>query len=98
VLNSYLWNTIWTFREEYKRSAKEINGKRTIFIRFIVVSLIGWLINYLVFKFEFQNFQFADIVIGAKSIKTQELYQLILASAAAILWNFFANKLWTYKK
>jgi len=98
VLNSYLWNTIWTFKEEYKRSAKSSGDKGAIFFKFIVVSLIGWVINYFVFKYAFQNYQFANLVIGTKEIKTQDLYPLIFASAAATLWNFFANKLWTYKK
>ena len=98
VLNSYLWNTIWTFKEEYKRSATNSGQKGTIFVKFFIVSLVGWVFNYLVFKYTYQNYQYSALMLGAKEIKTQELYPLIFASAAATLWNFFANKLWTYKK
>ena len=99
VINSYLWNTVWTFKKEYKQSVKgAASAKSTIFIKFIVVSLIGWGINYLVFKYFIDNFSFQNLIIMAKTIKTQDLYPLIFASAAAIVWNFFANKLWTYRK
>ena len=99
VLNSYLWNTIWTFKKEYNESVKASDSaKRTIFVRFFIVSLIGWGVNYLVFRYMLNNFSFSDLEVLGKSISAQDLYPLIGASAAAIIWNFFANKLWTYKK
>jgi len=100
VLNSYLWNTIWTFKKEYRQSVDKsgTNAKSTIFIKFIVVSLVGWGVNYFVFKLILQNFSFNDLVLLGKTISTNDLYPLIAASGAAVLWNFFANKLWTYKK
>jgi putative flippase GtrA len=99
VINSYLWNTIWTFKKEYAKSVKSASSaKSTIFIKFFVVSLVGWGVNYLVFRYFINNFTFQNIEIMARTIKTQDLYPLIFASAAAVIWNFFANKLWTYKK
>lgn len=90
VLNSYLWNTIWTFRREYQKVGSDTGAKSAIFVKFFVVSLIGWGVNVLVYSW------------AAKSVGYQifnrDLVPLILASAAAIVWNFFANKLWTYKK
>lgn len=90
VVNSYTWNTIWTFREEYK---KTIGGKAgvtkkrgLVFIRFLVVSLIGWGVNYIAFKFTISKITRPDVIA------------LIVASGAAVIWNFFANKFWTYKK
>ncbi|HOZ03642.1 MAG TPA: GtrA family protein [Candidatus Woesebacteria bacterium] len=86
MLNSYYWNTVWTFKDEYKGAvAKEENAKGQIFIKFVVVSLIGWVINYY-------SFDYTRLTLGQSSIVS-----LIVASAAATLWNFFANKLWTYK-
>lgn len=90
VLNSFLWNTIWTFRKEFKSvvgSKKEaIQNGTTVFVRFFVVSLIGWGINYVSFKYSRFNLDQGQIVA------------LIVASGTATLWNFFANKLWTYKR
>jgi putative flippase GtrA len=89
VLNSYLWNTIWTFKSEYQKSlgkSSAVSQKGIIFVRFFVVSVIGWGINYLVFKYALSVYPKPDIIA------------LIFASGAAVIWNFFANKFWTYKK
>lgn len=87
VTNSYLWNTIWTFKKEYKQSVgKDAGQKKTIFFKFFFVSLIGWGINY--FAFKYTRF----------SLNQEQVIALIAASGSAILWNFFANKFWTYKK
>lgn len=86
VINSYIWNSIWTFKSEYQKSSKAGVSKTTIFVRFFVVGLIGWGVNYFVFRF------------SISSISNRDIIGLILASAAAVLWNFFANKFWTYRK
>lgn len=94
VLNSFIWNTIWTFRKEYQQtvgSGKALNQKSLVFGKFIVVSLIGWGINVLIFDQALKQFSF-------EILNNKELLPLVLASGGAILWNFFANKLWTYKK
>lgn len=99
VLNSYLWNTIWTFKKEYNQSVKNSDSaKKSIFFKFVIVSLIGWGVNYIVFRYILNNFTFNDLEVLGKTISAQDLYPLIAASAAAVIWNFFANKLWTYKK
>ena len=89
VINSYVWNTIWTFRQEYKESIRGGDKTRknvSIFLRFVIVSLIGWGVNYLAFKYTRFDLSQGQVVA------------LIAASGAATLWNFFANKFWTYKK
>lgn len=89
VINSYIWNTIWTFRKEYSKTVGgkgELSLKGKVFGKFIVVSLIGWGVNYLVFRYTLGQISNRDIVA------------LVFASGSAIVWNFFANKFWTYKK
>lgn len=90
VLNSFLWNTVWTFRKEFKEvvgtKKQALSNGGTVFVRFLVVSLIGWGINY--FAFKYTRF----------SLEQGQFVALIAASGAATVWNFFANKLWTYKK
>jgi putative flippase GtrA len=90
VLNSYIFNTIWTFKKEYDKIGKDQGAKAGVFLKFIVVSLIGWGINLFVFDYTFSRLGF--------SLINEDFVPLVLASGAAILWNFFANKLWTYKK
>lgn len=89
VANSYIFNTIWTFKREY--AAIGSGGKKTILFKFFVVSLIGWGVNWLVFRATLTNFN--PLIMGK-----HDLMPLVFASSSAILWNFFANKLWTYKK
>lgn len=90
VINSFLWNTVWTFRKEFKAvvgtKKQALSNGGTVFIRFIVVSLIGWVINY--FSFKYARF----------GLNQGQIVALIVASGTATLWNFFANKFWTYKK
>jgi len=89
VVNSFIWNSVWTFKEEFKQGlgSKKEKARRggIIFLRFILVSLVGWIVNYYVFKYTRINLAQASIIA------------LVAASGAATLWNFFANKLWTYK-
>jgi len=61
-------------------------SKSKVFFKFIVVSLIGWGVNYLAFKYTRFNLDQGQVIA------------LIVASGTATLWNFFANKLWTYKQ
>lgn len=93
MLNSYLFNTIWTFKNEYQSATKtgNTNAKSAIFGKFAAVSLVGWCVNVFVFNQ-------ASHSISYLLLNKQDLLPLILASGAAILWNFFANKFWTYRK
>lgn len=90
VINSFILNSAWTFKREFRESIggrdERIKRGGVIFLRFIVVSLVGWGINYYTFKYVRFNLDQIQIV------------SLIAASAAATLWNFIINKVWTYKK
>ncbi|OGD63965.1 hypothetical protein A2215_01345 [Candidatus Berkelbacteria bacterium RIFOXYA2_FULL_43_10] len=90
VINSFIWNSAWTFKKEFKESIgnrdERIRRGGVVFLRFVLVSLIGWGINYYTFKYT--RFSLGQI----------QIVSLIAASAAATLWNFIINKLWTYKK
>lgn len=87
VLNSYLWNTVWTFKKEYQTVD---TPKAAVFTKFVVVSVIGWGVNVYVF-----NLASAQLTL---QIINKDLLPLVLASGSAIVVNFFGNKLWTYKK
>jgi len=98
VLNSYSWNTVWTFNKEYKEGAGDDKRiKRRIFFKFVVVSLIGWGINYIVFGYVLEVCKLGNIVLLYRALTGQSLLPLIMASLAAIIWNFLANKFWTYR-
>lgn len=90
MLNSYLWNTIWTFKNEYTQVSKKSGAKSKIFLKFAFVSLIGWGVNVMTYNLASSDLHF--------TIVNSDFVPLVFASGAAILWNFFANKFWTYKK
>lgn len=95
VINSFILNSIWTFKDEFYRGIKNKNIKfyslANYFIRFILVSLVGFAINYLTFRYVIYN---ATGWFSAHS----NIVGLFAASGAALVWNFLINKLWTYKK
>lgn len=100
VTNSYIWNTIWTFRKEYQKTTKsgQQGYKGVIFIKFVLVSLVGWLINYLTFKITLNSTPDTHFELIGKTVNMRDVIALVFASGAAIFWNFFANKMWTYRK
>lgn len=86
VLNSYIWNTVWTFKNEYKK----IDAKSAVFIKFVIISVIGWGVNLYIFNLSSNTFNFQFL--------NKDLLPLVFASTSAIIVNFFGNKLWAYKK
>ncbi len=89
MINSYIFNTIWTFKKEYQKTVgkkKDNKAVGMVFVKFAAVSLVGWGVNTYVFNLVRFN------------MDQGKLIALVFASGAAILWNFFANKFWTYKK
>ena len=97
ILNSYFWNSRWTFREERRRDAREI-------VLFIAVNLVTLGVSLLLqwvlrdklhldawwTDFAGQHF-FTKILNG-------ERFCLLLASGIALLLNFAGNKLFVFKK
>ena len=96
VINSFILNSIWTFRREFMAgiSDKSLRLIRltNYFLRFFVVSLVGFVINYFTFKFAISH-------LGLSSFsRFSDILGLVFASGAALVWNFAINKIWTYKK
>lgn len=56
------------------------------FLKFFVVSVVGLIFNLLIMK------------LAVVNLKLNDLIGLVLATSAVTLWNFFANKLWTFKE
>lgn len=78
VVNNYLLNKYWTFSEKSEFSARQ-------FIGFLVISLIGLLINTALLALFFQalglNFYLAKVI----------------ATGMVMCWNFLANRIWVFK-
>lgn len=86
VTNTFTWNRLWTFPESRMRPL------RTQLVQFFLVNLIGLGINQLIF-------------LGSNALAWRHLFTAALAwnlakataSAVAMLWNFGANRLWTWR-
>ena len=95
VVNSFILNSVWTFRREFLAGIedKSLRSYRIInyFIRFFVVSIIGFGINYLTFQFVL------SYMLASDFSSFSDIVGLVSASFAATLWNFVINKFWTYK-
>ncbi|MDO4567971.1 MAG: GtrA family protein [Clostridia bacterium] len=101
VLNSYLLNTAWTFREERKRNIKE-------FAEFVLVNVVSLGVSIGIL-YLCTNYVFADGVLaqGLMDIsgglfdtveKAIEILSKIVATPIAIIVNFVGNKLLVFRK
>ena len=95
VTNSFVLNSIWTFRKQFLEGIedKSLRSYRIMnyFVRFFIVSIVGFAINFFAFQTAF------SFISGSEFSGLSDIGGLIFASAAALVWNFFINKFWTYK-
>jgi putative flippase GtrA len=95
--NSFIFNSRWTFKNEYYGGFSEGDEHKTYktsvyFGRFLGVSLIGWFLNTITYTITI------SLLPTSLSEKYIDIIALFLASGAGIIWNFLANKFWTYQK
>lgn len=98
VINSYFFNSSWTFKEEKRRDAREI-------ISFIVVNLIAFgisLLLQLLFKYSFHLgdwwMNFAGENWFTSHIVSGDGFCILLSAAVAIVINFTGNKLFVFNR
>lgn len=75
-------NYIWNRIWTFRSKEKNITGE---FIKFFLVSLVGLGLNVLI------------MYLAVDKLKISDFWGLILATAIVMFWNFFANKLWTFR-
>ena len=92
--NSFIWNSIWTFREEFDQGIQKSQSKLAkgsgYYMKFMLVSVVGFFLNVLVFKLA------RDYLFVGDS-NWLRVFSLALASFIVTIWNFSANKWWTYR-
>jgi putative flippase GtrA len=87
ILNNYLLSRYWVYPEARKEGSLQQG------VRFILISLVGLLLNnLLVFALEAPaGWLLANSHYGYIPAK-------IIATGVVLLWNFFANRYWTFSK
>lgn len=86
TINSYLWNKYWTFEKREKPTSKE-------FLKFLIVTFIGFIINVGVASFVVNN-------IGPKFGMPEKMWAsigAIIAAFFAFVWNFLSSKFIVFK-
>ena len=87
VTNSYFWNKYWTFEKREKPKKEE-------FLKFLVITTIGLLINVGIASFVVN-------IIGPQWGITAKIWAslgAIIAAFFAFLWNFLGSKFIVFKK
>lgn len=98
AINSFILNSLWTFKTEYIGQISQLEDRREkaiknshFFIKFLMVSAVGWGINTLIFSvFRYNIFH------GLQDTYSK-IVSLAFASFIVLIWNYLANKLWTYR-
>ena len=97
ILNSYILNTRWTFRQEHTKSGREKLG-------FVLVNLIVFALSLLLTKLLFANVLGLDAWWNGLALP-EWMYKLVtgqrfcslLATVICIPVNFILNKLFVFK-
>ena len=88
IVNSYIWNKFWSFEK------KEVSNFGEEFTQFLLVSLVGLLLNVGITAFVVN-------VIGAPAGMAEKTWANIGGLTASILvltWNFIGYKFFVFKK
>lgn len=88
VIHSYFWNKFWTFKSTEKENSA------VQFLQFLIVSLIGVLINGIIVYVISSKI---DPMFGLSSIAWANIAKVV-ASAVSLIWNFIGYKLIVFKE
>ncbi len=94
VINNFIWNRYWTYPESRSREAtKQL-------IQFFIINIFGILIRSLLVPWFdnriFSILNFLDLTLPIRKVVISENLALALSILIITLWNFFANRYWTY--
>jgi putative flippase GtrA len=96
VINNFIWNRYWTYPET--RNTK-VAGQ---LIKFFIINMVGiiirtplipWLNNIIL-----KTLQTITLPIPVEPYVISQNLSLAIAIFIVMLWNFFANRYWTYKE
>ena len=93
VTSNFLWNRYWTYPDS--RSRKIANQ----LIMFTIVNVAGLIIRLPILRFLEIPFRNLFTRLSLNLLSPEILgknFTLAIAIGIVMLWNFFANRLWTY--
>ncbi|HZT41309.1 MAG TPA: GtrA family protein [Chthonomonadaceae bacterium] len=87
--NGYIWNSLWTFRGMGSGRHHEQ------YTKFIAVNIVGWLLQLSLMKLVFLAFT-GQLIQHQKPDQLHWYIATFVAVVCASVWNFIANKKWTF--
>jgi putative flippase GtrA len=102
IVNNYIWNLYWVYPETRGRQ----NTKK--FIQFVIVSISAWALNTGILwsseRWLFGTRSLLSGIVGAAAQMVGTEHEVLSSNAAKVLatgivlfWNFFVNRLWTFR-
>jgi putative flippase GtrA len=102
IVNNYIWNLYWVYPETRGRQGTKK------FVQFIIVSISAWALNTgILWSSERWLFGTNGLFSGLVGTAAQMLdaeHEVLSSNAAKVLatgivlfWNFFVNRLWTFR-
>lgn len=87
VTNGYLWNSLWTFR------GMGAVRRHTQYLKFVAVNLVGYGLNTVI-----MTLMFLLLTGHVSSHPPPPIWAVAKGTAIVLvaLWNFLANKRWTF--
>ena len=102
IVNNYIWNLYWVYPETRGRQNTEK------FIQFVIVSISAWALNTGILwsseRWLFGTRSLLSGIVGAAAQMAGTGHEVLSSNAAKVLatgivlfWNFFVNRLWTFR-
>jgi putative flippase GtrA len=96
VFNNFIWNRIWTYPESRQLPFTKQFGQ------YLIVSIVGLLINTTIFAVADQSFihLFENILPGNFILSPTVVghnASVAIATIVVLFWNYFANRFWTFR-
>ena len=95
VISNFLWNRYWTYPDSRKKPIAQQLGQ------FFLINSIGLGIRYLLFlTIDQPIINLAEKILPKNFFMTPSVFghnvTMVIAVFIVMMWNFFANRLWTY--
>ncbi len=89
VINGYIWNSLWTFR------GLGSDARHVQFMKFVAINIVGLALNLLIMQGVF-FMTTGHLPRKGEVDKLHTYIALAVAISLVSIWNFTANKLWTF--
>ncbi len=94
VTNGYIWNSVWTFR------GMGSSSRHKQYLKFVAVNIVGYILTMAIMSGMIFALTGRVMAISPHSHSDISKFHLNIAKAAATvivaIWNFTANKKWTF--